>query len=197
PEHHSESYEAMLANTPGLKVVIPSTPYDAKGLLISAIRDPDPVVFLEPKRIYRAIRGDVPAGPYTVPIGKANIIKEGNDVTIICYGSMVREVMKVADKHDKSIEVIDLRTISPLDTETFITSVKKTGRAVVVHEAPRSCGVGAEVSAQIMEKALLNLNAPVERVTGFDTIFPMFKNEDLYLPNEHRIKTAVDKVLNF
>ena len=150
PEHHSDSPEAILAHIPGIKVVVPSTPYEAKGLLLSSIRDPDPVLFLEPKRIYRAIREEVPEGDYTVPIGKARLVQEGKDVSIIAWGAMVREVLNAAEqlKADKiDVEIIDLRTISPMDVEAIVNSVRKTGRGVVVHEAPRTCGVGAEIVA--------------------------------------------------
>ncbi|MCB9557041.1 MAG: alpha-ketoacid dehydrogenase subunit beta [Deltaproteobacteria bacterium] len=200
PEHHSESYEAMLANTPGLKTVIPADPYDAKGLLISAIRDDDPVIFLEPKRLYRAFRQAVPEEPYTVPIGKGRVYRPGKDVTVIAYGSMVQVANAAADraaKQEISVEVIDLRSIVPLDVEIFIESVRKTGRAVVVHEAPRTCGFGAEIVAQINERALLNLLAPVERVTGFDTIFPGAVLEDHYMPNPDRVLAAIKRTLEF
>ncbi len=198
-EHHSESMEGLFAHIPGLKVVIPATPYDAKGLLISSIRDEDPVLFMEPKRMYRAIKQEVPEQEYTIPIGKANVVQEGNDVTVIAYGSMLREAQKaVAEiQSNVSCEVIDLRTIKPMDTETIIKSVKKTGRCVVVHEGPRTCGVGAEIIARINEKAALELEAPVERVTGFDTVFPYFQNENHYLPEQHRIVNAIKKVVDF
>jgi len=200
PEHHSESGEAILAHTPGIKVVIPATPYDAKGLLISAIRDPDPVMFLEPERIYRAVRQDVPDGPYTVPIGQARVVQQGSDVTVIGWGSMMREVNQAAETmrgEGVSVESIDVRTISPLDVATLIASVEKTGRAVVVHEAPRTCGLGAEIVAQINEKALLSLQAPVERVTGFDTVFPLPQLEKYYLPTTERVVEAIRRVLAF
>ena len=199
-EHHSESPEAIFAHTPGIKVVIPSTPYDAKGLIISAIRDPDPVLFFEPKRVYRAIKEEVPDGEYTIPIGKAKMIREGNDVTVISWGAMVREVLRateVADKEGVEAEIIDLRTISPMDDSTFLDSVRKTGRAVIVHEAPRTCGVGAEIIARINEKALLSLQAPVERVTGFDTVVPLMKLENHYLPSPERILRGIRKVMAF
>lgn len=200
PEHHSESTEAIFIHTPGLKVVIPSTPYDAKGLLISAIRDPDPVIFLEPKKIYRAIKGEVPEKEYTIPLGKANIMKEGKDVTIISWGAMIPMCIKAAElMEEKGVEteIIDLRTVSPFDGDTIIQSAKKTGRVVIVHEAARTCGLGAEIVAQINEKALLSLQAPVERVTGFDTAFPLLKNELRYLPNENRVIKAIEKVMAF
>jgi len=200
PEHHSDSPEAILAHIPGLKVVIPATPYEAKGLLLSSIRDPDPVIFMEPKRIYRAIREEVPEGDHTIPLGKARMVQEGTDVTVIAWGAMVREVLSAAEqlKADKiDMEIIDLRTISPIDVETIVSSVRKTGRAVVVHEAPKTCGLGAEIIALINEKALLSLQAPVERVTGFDIPVPLPKSEHYYLPNPKRIMMAVKKVVNF
>lgn len=200
PEHHSESMEAVLAHIPGIKVVIPSTPHDAKGLIVSAIRDPDPVLFCEPKRVYRAIKEEVPDGEYTVPIGEGRVVREGDDVTVICWGAMVREVLNVAEKIKEegvNAEVIDLRTISPLDDETILTSVQKTGRAVIVHEAVRTCGLGAEIIARINEKALLSLDAPVERITGFDTVFPLYKMEHHYLPGPERILRGIRKVMAF
>jgi pyruvate dehydrogenase E1 component beta subunit len=200
PEHHSDSPEALLAHTPGIKVVIPSTPYEAKGLLLSSIRDPDPVIFMEPKRIYRAIREEVPEGDYTIPLGKARLVQEGKDVTVIVYGAMLREALNAAEqlKGDKiDLEIIDLRTISPMDTEAIVTSIKKTGRGVVVHEAPKTCGLGAEIIALINEKAFLSLQAPIERVTGFDIPVPLMKTEHYYLPNAKRIVMAVKKVMSF
>jgi len=200
PEHHSESPEAILAHTPGIKVVIPSTPYEAKGLLLSSIRSPDPVIFLEPKRIYRAIREEVPERDYVIPLGKARMVQEGKDVTIIAWGAMVREVLSAAEelKGEKvEMEIIDLRTISPMDVDSIINSVRKTGRAVVVHEAPKTCGLGAEIIALINEKAFLSLQAPIERVTGFDIPMPLLKSEHYYLPNPKRIGMAVRKVLSF
>jgi len=200
PEHHSDSPEAIFAHTPGMKVVIPSTPYDAKGLIISAIRDPDPVLFFEPKRIYRAIKEEVPDESYTVPIGEAKVIREGKDITVITWGAMVREVLRAAETADGEgiqAEVIDLRTISPMDENAFLESVRKTGRAVVVHEAPPTCGVGAEIIARINEKALLSLQAPVVRVTGFDVIVPLMKLENHYLPGPERILRGMKKVMTF
>jgi len=198
-EHHSESMENIFVHTPGLKVVIPSTPTDAKGLLISSIRDPDPVIFYEPKKIYRAIKEEVPKEIYTIPLGKARITCEGNDVTILTWGSSVKTSNEVADKlkGNVSVEVIDLRTLKPLDIETVINSVKKTGRVVIVHEAPKTSGFGAELIAQINERALLDLQAPVVRVTGFDTVFPLYKLENYYMPNHDRIINGINKVLNF
>jgi pyruvate dehydrogenase E1 component beta subunit len=200
PEHHSDSPEAILAHIPGIKVVIPATPYEAKGLVLSSIRDPDPVIFMEPKRIYRAIREEVPEGDYTIPLGKARLVQEGKDVTVVAWGAMVREVLNAAEqlKGDKiDLEIIDLRTISPLDVETIITSIRKTGRGVIVHEAPKTCGLGAEIIALINEKAFLSLQAPIERVTGFDIPVPLMKTEHYYLPNPKRIVVAVKKVMSF
>jgi pyruvate dehydrogenase E1 component beta subunit len=200
PEHHSESPEAILAHTPGIKVVIPSTPHEAKGLLLSSIHDPDPVIFLEPKRIYRAIREEVQEGDYTISLGKARLVQEGKDVTVIAWGAMVREALNAAEqmKADKvDVEIIDLRTISPMDVEAVVNSIRKTGRGVIVHEAPKTCGLGAEIIALINEKAFLSLQAPIERVTGFDIPVPLLKSEHYYLPNPKRIVTAVKKVMNF
>jgi pyruvate dehydrogenase E1 component beta subunit len=200
PEHHSDSPEAILAHIPGIKVIIPSTPYEAKGLLLSSIRDPDPVIFMEPKRIYRAIREEVPEGDYIIPLGKARLVQEGKDVTVVAWGAMVREVLNAAEqlKGEKiDLEIIDLRTISPMDVETIITSIRKTGRGVIVHEAPKTCGLGAEIIALINEKALLSLQAPIERVAGFDIPVPLMKTEHYYLPNPKRIVMAVKKVMSF
>lgn len=200
PEHHSESMEALYVHTPGLKVVIPSNPADAKGLLIASIRDPDTVVFLEPKKIYRAFKADVPEGEYIVPLGKAAITKEGKDLSIISYGAMIPLCLEAAAEMEKkgiSVEVVDLRTLSPLDTETIIASVKKTGKAVVVHEGPRICGMGAEIIAQINDYALDHLHAPVARVTGYDIIPPLAKLEDYYIPDVRKILMGIKKVLEY
>lgn len=200
PEHHSESTEAILAHLPGLKVVIPSSPAEAKGLLTAALRDPDPVIFLEPKRIYRAIREETPAGEYLIPLGTARVVRAGDTVTAVAWGAMVREVVRAADlvaPEGIGVEIIDLRTISPLDDETIVASIKKTGRGVIVHEACRTCGLGAEIMARIQEKAFLSLAAPLERVTGFDTIVPLLKLEDHYLPDAFRISRAIRKVAHF
>ncbi|CAC12557.1 probable 3-methyl-2-oxobutanoate dehydrogenase chain E1-beta [Thermoplasma acidophilum] len=194
--YHSQSGEAYFAHTAGLTVVSPSNPYDAKGLLISAIESPDPVIFLEPKRLYRAQKVEVPDEKYTIPLRKANVLKQGNDVTIVTYGSMVPTVMSVASKSKYDVEVIDLRTIAPMDRDTIISSVKKTGRVVIVHEAPRTLGVGAEISAMISERAIEYLYAPIVRVTGPDTPFP-YRLEEYYLPNEGRINAALDRVMSF
>ncbi len=200
PEHHSESYEALFAHTPGLKVVIPSNPHDAKGLLASAIRDDDPVLFLEPKRIYRAFREAVPAGAYTVPLGRAAVAREGSDVSLISWGAMVRVALDAAEalaRDGVSAEVVDLRTLNPLDRETMLASVVKTGRVVVVHEAPRTAGFGAEIAALVNEHALLQLLAPVQRVAGFDTVFPLAMLEKHYLPSRERVVRAVRATLEF
>ena len=194
-EHHSESREAYWAHTPGLKVVIPSGPRNARALLISAIRDPDPVIFYESKALYRSFREEVPEEEETLPIGRANVAKAGDAVTIIAYGAMLRPALEAAEllaEQDKmAAEVIDLLTLSPLDDEPLIASVKKTGRAVIVHEAPQSFGAGAEIAARLMEDAFYFLEAPIERVTGFDTIVPFFSREKSYLPGAERIAAAV------
>ncbi|PYZ94841.1 alpha-ketoacid dehydrogenase subunit beta [Salipaludibacillus keqinensis] len=201
PELHSESVESFFVQTPGLKVVAPSTPHDAKGLLISAIEDPDPVIFLEDTKLYRAFKEEVPQEMYRIPIGKANVVKEGEDLSIIAWGGMVREAMKAADKLEKSkgwkCEVIDLRSISPLDEETIIHSVKKTGRAMVVHEAHKTGGLGGEITAIINENALIYLKAPVKRVAGFDIPVPSFTLEDQYLPNALRIEQGINETITF
>ncbi len=197
PELHSDSPEAVYAHQPGIKVVMPASPYDAKGLLISAIRDPDPVIFFEPKRIYRAFREEVPEDEYTVPIGSARVVVEGDDVTVISWGATVIQCANAIEKSPHSVELIDLRTIDPLDTETIANSVRKTGRAVIVHEAPRNCGLGAEIAARIMEQAFLHLEAPVQRVTGFDTVMPYYKLELDYLPEEPRITQAIEETMAY
>ena len=195
-ELHCESVETFCAHVPGLKVVIPSHPYDAKGLLISAIRDPDPVIFLEPMRVYRAIKEEVPDGEYTVPIGKAEVEQEGSDLTVISYGAMLKYTKEALEKSGYSAEIIDVRTIKPLDEETIIKSVEKTGRCVIVNEAPKTCGFAAEIIARINEKAFFSLEAPIERVTGYDVGFPFAKLENYYLPDEKRILKAVNKVMS-
>ena len=199
PEHHSDSPEALLVHTPGVKVVMPSTPYDAKGLLTSAIRDPDPVLFMEPKRIYRAIVEDVPEDNYVVPLSEAKVVREGTDVTLVSWGAMMRLSREAAEKvkDTVSVEVIDLRTLSPMDTVTITKSVEKTGKAIVVHEAPKTAGLGAEIAATINETAFLSLEAPIERVTGFDVPFPQHKLENYYLPGTERIIKAIEKVAAF
>ena len=197
-EHHSESMEAIYTHIPGLKVVVPSTPYDAKGLLLAAIEDPDPVIFLEPIRLYRAVREDVPDEWYTVPIGEASIERDGDDVTLITWGAMTKETRQAADLlagEDISAEVIDLRSLVPLDLETLVESVERTGRAVVIHEAPRTSGFGAEVVAAIQEQCLFSLAAPIARVTGWDTVFPLKRSEHHYLPSVARIAAAARSTL--
>ncbi|MDY7109857.1 MAG: alpha-ketoacid dehydrogenase subunit beta [Planctomycetota bacterium] len=194
PELHSDSPEAIYTHTPGLKIVMPASPYDAKGLLISAIRDPDPVIFFEPKRIYRAFREEVPEDEYTIPIGRARIVSDGDDITVISWGASVIQCMSAIDKSDRSIELIDLRTISPIDMPTIVRSVEKTGRAVIVHEAPKTAGLGAEIATALMEQCFLHLEAPVQRVTGFDTIMPYYKLELDYLPDADRIGRAIEEV---
>jgi 2-oxoisovalerate dehydrogenase E1 component beta subunit len=197
--YHSQSGEAYFAHTAGLKVVIPSTPYDAKGLLKAAIRDPDPVIFMEPKKIYRSIREDVPDDDYIVPLGKARLVKEGSDVTIYTYGAMTYvalEAAELASKEGYDVEIIDLRTLIPLDIYTIIDSIKKTGRAIILHEAPKTLGFGAEISALISEKAIEYLKAPIIRVTGFDTPFP-YTLENLYLPNSYRVLKAIKHVMTY
>jgi pyruvate dehydrogenase E1 component beta subunit len=200
PEHHSESTEALFVHIPGLKVVVPSTPAETKGLLASAIRDPDPVIFLEPARIYRAIKEEVPEGDYTIPLGKARVVQEGKHITLIAWGAMLRPTLQAAQMaHEEGIEVevIDLRTLYPLDKDTVIQSVKKTKRAMVVHEAPKTAGLGAEVVALVNEHALMYLEAPVGRVTGYDTPIPLPRLEDFYLPNAKRILKAIRKVKGY
>ncbi len=196
-EHHSDSPEVYMAHTPGIKVVIPSTPYEAKGLLLSSIRSPDPVIFFEPKKIYRAIKEEVPEEDYEIPIGKARIVQEGTDVTVLAYGSMVKTCLEALEKTTINCELIDLRTLSPLDTETIVKSVEKTGRAVIVHEAQRHCGFGAEIAALIQEKAFLHLEAPIERVTGWDIIVPLPKLEHYYHPTPERVVKAIEKVVGY
>jgi 2-oxoisovalerate dehydrogenase E1 component beta subunit len=191
--YHSQSPEAQFIHVAGLKVVCPATPADAKGLLLAAIRDPDPVMFFEPKRIYRAAKGEVPEGDFTIPIGKARVARAGKQVTVVTWGAMLYECLDAANQaaaQGVDAEVIDLRTLWPLDIETVVASVKKTGRVVVVHEAPKSCGLGAEIVSLINEKAFLHLEAPPVRVTGFDTPFP-YTLENEYLPLAHRIVPAV------
>ena len=200
PEHHSESTEALFAHHPGLKVAIPSTPYDTKGMLISAIRDPDPVVFLEPKLIYRAFREDVPEDDYTVPLGEAAVRREGADVSVFTWGAMTRPTLEAAeDLAEEGIdaEVVDLRTVSPLDEETIQESFRKTGRAVVVHEAPRSGGLAAEITTTIQEDVLLYQEAPINRVTGFDIPFPLYAIEEYYLPEAARIKDGIKETVEY
>lgn len=197
-EHHSESREAYYAHTPGLKMVMPSGPRNARALLVSAIRDPDPVVFFEPKAVYRAFREEVPEEEEALPIGEAQIVREGSDLTMISYGAMMRPTLEAAEtlKEDGvEAEVIDLLTISPLDHETFTESVRKTGRAVIVHEAPRSFGPGAELVARLVEKSFWYLEAPIQRVTGYDVVIPLFAYEKAYLPGADRVLRAAREAL--
>jgi pyruvate dehydrogenase E1 component beta subunit len=199
-ELHTDSLEGLLTQTPGIKVVVPSNPYDAKGLMIASIRDNDPVFFMEHLNLYHAFRAEVPEEDYTVELGKANVVREGSDVTIITYGMMVHTSVKAAEELEKQgikVEVIDLRTVSPIDIDTIVASIKKTNRAIVVQEAQKSAGVAAEVIAQINEKAILHLEAPVLRVAGPDTVYPFAQIEDTWLPNPARIVAAVNKVVNF
>jgi len=198
PEHHSESTEAFFVHQPGLKVAIPSTPYDAKGMLAAAIRDEDPVVFLEPKRIYRAFREDVPEGRFTVDLGEAAVRREGEDVTVFTYGATARPVEIAAEELEGEIdvEVVDLRTLSPLDRETILESFEKTGRAVIVHEGPMTAGVGAEVTA-VLQDSMLYQEAPIERITGFDVPFPLHAVEDYYLPSAVRIMDGIRETVAF
>ncbi len=193
--YHSQSSEAYFCHTPGLKVVIPSTPADTKGLLVSAIRDEDPVLFLEPKRIYRSAKGEVPDGEHVVPIGTGRVVREGTDITVVAYGAMVSVCEKAADaaqQQGRSVEIIDPRTLVPLDERIILDSVRKTGRCVVVYEAPKTCGYGAEIAAIIAEKALEYLEGPIVRVAGFDTPFP-YALENLYLPDTRRVLRGIEK----
>ena len=200
PELHSDSLEGIFMQTPGLKVVIPSNPYDAKGLLASAVADPDPVLFLENIKLYRSFRAETPEDYYTVPLGKAKTVREGNDVSIFAYGAMVPVAIEAAQQAEKelgtSVEVIDLRTVWPLDEEAIIASVNKTGRAIVVHEAARAGGVGAEVVAIINDHCLYSLLKPVGRVTGYDTPYPVPGQEDYYLPTVAKVLTALRNVMD-
>jgi pyruvate dehydrogenase E1 component beta subunit len=200
PEHHSESTEAFFAHYPGIKVVVPSTPADAKGLLASAIRDPDPVLFLEPARLYRSFTAPVPTGEHTAPLGEAVVRREGTDVSLFAWGAIVRDTLDAAEAlaaEGIDCEVVDLRTLSPMDKDTAVASLDRTGRGVVVHEAPRMAGLGAEIVSTLQEEALLTLEAPIERVTGFDIPFPLYQLEDFYLPGAERIADAVRKVAAF
>jgi pyruvate dehydrogenase E1 component beta subunit len=200
PEMHADSLEGLMAQQPGLKVVIPSTPYDAKGLLISAIRDNDPVIFLEHMKLYRSFRQEVPEEEYTIPLGKAEVKREGSDLTIVTYGAMVHESLKAADELQKeghSVEVIDLRTVSPIDIETIIASVEKTGRAIVVQEAQKQAGIAANVVAEINDRAVLSLEAPVLRVAAPDTVFAFPQAETVWLPNYKDVMETALKVLTF
>ncbi len=200
PEHHSESTEAFFAHQPGLKVVVPSTPYDAKGLLASAIEDPDPVLFLEPKLIYRSFKREVPNERYTVPIGEANVLREGTDVAVFTWGAMTRPTMEAAETlaaDGIDCHVVDVRSIYPLDEDAIVEAFKRTGRAVVVHEAPQTAGMAAELTSMIQEEAMLYQEAPIGRVTGYDTPFPLYALEDYYLPSAARIEEGVRETVEF
>jgi pyruvate/2-oxoglutarate/acetoin dehydrogenase E1 component len=199
PELHDDSPETYYVHTPGVKVAIPSTPADAKGLLAAAIRDPDPVVVLEPKLHYRTTRGDVPDGEHVVPLGKARLAREGSDVTLVAYGSMVPLAEQAADAlvGEASVEVLDLRSLKPLDEDTLLASVGKTGRVVIVQEAPRVCGFAAEVAAVLAERAILDLRGPVLRVTGYDVPYPYWQLEDAYMPSVARVVDAARRLLEF
>lgn len=198
PELHDDSPETYYVHTPGIKVAIPSTPADAKGLLAAAIRDPDPVIIFEPKLIYRGERGEVPEGEYIVPLGKARLAREGTDVTLVAYGAMVPLCERAADElEDVSVEVLDIRSLKPLDEDALLASAAKTGRVVIVQEAPRVAGFGAELAAILAEKAMLDLRGPVLRVTGFDVPYPYWKIEDAYMPSVERVVVAVRRLLEF
>ncbi|MEW6748351.1 MAG: alpha-ketoacid dehydrogenase subunit beta [Candidatus Micrarchaeota archaeon] len=199
-EHHGESAESIYLHMPGLKLVYPSSPYDAKGLLASALEEEDPVLYFEPKRLYRAFKEEVPEERYTVPIGKANVLKEGGDITLISWGAMThvsKDAVVEAGQQGISVEHVDLRTLSPCDWETVLGSVEKTGRCVIVHEAPKTLGFGAEISARIAEKALLSLEAPIKRVTGWDINIPYPKTEDHYFPDKRRILQGIIETARF
>jgi pyruvate dehydrogenase E1 component beta subunit len=197
PELHDDSPEAYYVHTPGVKVAIPSTPADAKGLLAAAIRDPDPVVVLEPKLHYRTLRGDVPEGEHVVPLGKARLAREGSDLTLVAYGSMIPVCEAAADRIDASVEVLDIRTLKPLDEDALLASAGKTGRVVIVQEAPRTCGYAAELAAILAEKAILDLHGPVLRVTGYDVPYPYWQIEDAYMPSVERVVDAARRLLAF
>ena len=198
PELHDDSPETYYVHTPGVKVAIPSTPSDAKGLLAAAIRDPDPVVVLEPKLHYRTLKGEVPEGEHVVPLGKARLAREGEDVTLVAYGSMVPVCEATADALDGvSVEVLDIRTLKPLDEDALLASAAKTGRVVIVQEAPRTCGFAAELAAILAEKAILDLRGPVLRVTGYDVPYPYWQIEDAYMPSVERVSAAVRRLLEF
>jgi len=197
PELHDDSPEAYYVHTPGVKVAIPATPADAKGVLAAAIRDPDPVVILEPKLHYRTARGEVPEGEHVVPLGRARVVRDGDDLTIVAYGSMVPVAERAADELEASAEVLDLRTLKPLDEEALLSSVAKTGRAVIVQEAPRTCGYAAEIAAILAEKAILDLRGPVLRVTGYDVPYPYWQLEEYYVPSVARLVDAARRLLEF
>ncbi len=199
PELHSDSPESIYAHSPGVKVVMPCTPYDAKGLLLAAINDPDPVIFFEPKRVYRTFKEEVPDEMYEIPIGQAKVVSEGENLTLVTWGAPVFQALEAIDNlpEDVSVELIDLRSIYPFDMDTIAESVCKTGRCVVVHEAPLTCGMGAEIAARVMEECFLHLEAPVQRVTGFDTIMPYYKLENEYLPESPRILKGITECLAY
>jgi len=197
-EHHSESTEALFCQIPGLKVVVPSTPYDAKGLLVSSIRDDDPVIFLEPTKLYRAGRQEVPEELYEIPLGKAKVVREGEGLTIIAWGAMTpvaERASEIVEKEGIFPEIIDLRSLTPFDREAILESVKKTGRLLIVHEAPKNCGLGAEIAAFAAEKAILKLEAPILRVTGQDITVPLAKGEDYYYPSPERVSWGIKKIM--
>lgn len=195
PELHSESAEAIFCHMPGVKVVVPSTPYNAKGLLISAIRDPNPVVFLEPSRLYRSIKAEVPEGSYTIPLGKADIYQEGAEITVVAWGTMLHRAAEASDDFD--CELIDLMTLKPFDEEAIINSVKKTGRLVIVHEATKNLGLGAEIAALVAEEAIEYLKGPIIRVCGPEAVVPMARLEDEYVPGKDRIRKAYEKAMRY
>ena len=199
PELHSDSPEAIYVHSPGIKVVMPVTPYDAKGLLISAIKDPDPVIFFEPKRVYRSFKEEVPEEMYEIKIGEAKVVNEGEDLTVVTWGAPVFQCLAAMDNlpEDVSVELIDLRSIYPFDMDTIAQSVQKTGRCVIVHEAPLTAGMGAEIASRIMEECFLYLKAPVQRVAGFDTIMPYYKLELDYLPEAPRIQKGIEECLAY
>jgi pyruvate dehydrogenase E1 component beta subunit len=199
PELHSDSPESIYAHSPGIKVLCPSTPYDAKGLLLSAIRDPDPVIFFEPKRVYRSFREHIPEEEYTIEIGKAKVVQEGSDLTVVTWGAEVFQCLEALDQlpEDVSVELIDLRTIYPIDVDTMVQSVQKTGRCVIVQEAPKTCGMASELATLVQEHCFLHLKAPVQRVCGFDTIMPYYKLELEYLPDSKRIAEAIQQTLAY
>jgi pyruvate/2-oxoglutarate/acetoin dehydrogenase E1 component len=198
PELHDDSPETYYVHTPGVKVAIPSTPADAKGILAAAIRDPDPVVVLEPKLHYRTSKGEVPDGEHIVPLGKARLAREGDDVTLVAYGSMVNVCEQAAEElPDVSVEVLDIRSLKPLDEDALLASAAKTGRVVIVQEAPRTCGFAAELAAILAEKAILDLRGPVLRVTGYDVPYPYWQIEDAYMPSAERVVAAVQRLLEF
>lgn len=195
PELHEESTEALFCHVPGLKVVVPSGPYSAKGLLLAAIRDPDPVLFLEPTRLYRLVKEEVPEGDYTLPLGTARIVRQGGAVTVVAWGSMLQRTIQAVEGYDA--EVIDPMTLAPFDWETLLASVRKTGRLVIVHEAPLTCGLGAEIAATVAEEAILHLRGPVVRVAAPDVAVPLARLMDRYLPSPERIRAAVEEVLAY